>query len=89
MAIVKAKVPMDVTIDTVFRTVKAIIASGKEEEFLAAARAKSHVMTGKPEIINLAKQFLDKHKKALPQAHVAMAAEATESPGGSCFPHPT
>jgi hypothetical protein len=82
-----ATVRMDVTVETLLKTVAAILATDQQHQAEFQARCKQHkwVVTVDPDLINYVKEFLD--EKPLPDLHSLTASIVRRSPGGSCFPH--
>lgn len=84
---VTATVRMDVTVETLLKTVAAILATDQKHqtEFEARCKQESWVVTVDPSLINYVKEFLG--EKPLPEMHSLTASTLRRSPGGSCFPH--
>lgn len=80
----RASVPMDVTLETIIKTVREIADTKQEAQFIA--ELGKLIVTAQPDVINLVKNFLDRHPPAGPMA--ASADSVRNSPSGSCFPHP-
>jgi hypothetical protein len=78
------KTPVHVTTATIFNVVKAIIAAGKETEFLAAAKEANVVLEAGPEAVNFVKRYLfDKKLHENNEAMSHIVAPAAGAP--SCF----
>lgn len=84
---VPATVRMDVTIETLLKTVAAILATdqARQMDFEAECKRQSWVVTVDPALINYVKEFLG--EKPLPGIHSFAVDTVRRSPGGSCFPH--
>lgn len=80
----RASVPMDVTLETIIKTVKEILDTKQEAQFIA--QFGKMTVIAQPDVVNFVKDFLDQHPPAGPMA--ATADSVRNSPSGSCFPHP-
>jgi hypothetical protein len=78
---------MDVTVDTLLKTVAAILATDQQHQVEFEEKCKLHnwVVTVDPDLINYVKDFLG--EKPLPDFHTLTAEVVRRSPQGSCFPH--
>ena len=62
------RVPME----NVFRTVKSIVSTGKEDEFLDLCRAEGHSVIAAPDVVNAVKRVL--HESSAPLSDQFAAA---------------
>jgi hypothetical protein len=78
---------MDVTVQTLLKTVAAILATDQQHrtEFEGKCKLHNWVVTVDPDLINYVKEFLD--EKPLPELHTLTVDVVRRSPHGSCFPH--
>jgi hypothetical protein len=75
---------VSVTAATLFEVVKAVIASGKEAEFLKKAKDVNATLQASPPVVNLVKKFL--HENKLHEGNAKLAHIVAPMAGApSCF----
>jgi hypothetical protein len=77
--------PIRVTASTLFNVIKAIIAAGKEAEFLPESEKAKVAVEAGPEVVNFVKKYL--HENQLHKNNAAISHIVAPMAGApSCFP---